>query len=578
MLKVSIIMTATIQHWDPSMSTIIENPCPDMSGDDSPHHTEASLCRMQADHIQRLHAIGAALSAEHDLDRLLVMILSQAKQFTHADGGTLYLKSDDDKQLEFTVVESDSLNIRMGGTHGQMAWTPIDLYTAGGTWNRKMVASLCALTGEVINIKDVYNQEGFNFEGTKAFDRKTGFRSRSMIVVPMKNHENEVIGVCQLINRQIPGTRTVIPFGPDDEQSTLSLASLAAVAITNAKLINDMRVLLEAFISSISSVIDAKSPYTGGHVRKVADLTMRMAEKINTTGHGIYGDVHFDFDQLNELKIAALMHDVGKIATPEYVVDKSTKLETICDRMELIRTRYEVIKRDMAIEWLKDRQTASDTGDRASVLEADRRYDLQLSELAEELTFLETANLASRRITAHDIDRIREIAGRAWNDNGVTKPLLSEEEVENLSIINGTLNRKEREIIRAHARMSLVMLGRLPFPKKLKRIPEIAGAHHEKLNGKGYPRGLSGETLSLESRILALADIFEALTASDRPYKDANTLTQVKTILQHMVTAGELDRDLVQFFYDRNIHLEYADKELMPDQIDTESRKTTEKG
>jgi len=514
-----------------------------------------TFAQKQADHIKKLNEIGAALSAENNLDKLLEMILAEAKNFTNADAGTLYMMTDDEKYLKFRVVETDSLGIKMGGTMGDITWPPLSLYKEDGSQNREMVAALCALEGEMINIEDVYEAKGFNFEGTKKFDQSTGYRSKSMLVIPMKNYENEVIGVCQLLNRKDNQTGEVTHFTGEDESSTSSLASQAAVAITNAKLINDLRNLLESFIKSIAAAIDAKSPYTGGHVRKVAEITMMVADAINNSKEGKYGDITYGYDRLNELRIAALMHDVGKITTPEYVVDKATKLETVYDRIKTVKTRFEVIKRDLQIEVLQGRLSQAE-------------LDTKIAELDEDFRFLEVSNIGGEFMSDDKIERIKKISQRKWIEDGIEKPLLDDDEIKNLTIRKGTLTEEEREKINDHARMSKEMLDKLPFPKKLRRVPEIAGSHHEKLNGKGYPQGLSAEQLSLESRILALADIFEALTASDRPYKDAKKLSEVAKIISFMVKDGELDPDLVKFFYDAKLHLKYAKNELKEEQID----------
>lgn len=522
----------------------------------------------QDEHISKMHEIGTALSAENNLDKLLEMILTHAKESTGADGGTLYLTSKDEKSLHFSVVQTTSLNIAMGGTLGEITWPPLELYHEDGNKNLEMVAAKCALEGKIINIDDVYETQEFNFEGTKKFDAGTGFRSKSMLVIPMKNYENEIIGVCQLINRIDNKTKKTIPFNNKDVEILSALASQAAVAITNTQLIQDLRLLLESFIKSIASAIDAKSPYTGGHVNKVAEITMLIVNELNDTKDGKYKDINYSHDQLNELRIAALMHDIGKITTPEYVVDKSTKLQTIFDRIEIIRTRYEVLKRDAEIEFLHQKMSAFENNKPDIIEELEKVLEDKLSKYDEDLKFLENSNVGGEFMSDDKIQRLEEISKHSFKLKNNEINLINSDELENLSIRKGTLTEDERQVINNHAQVSLDMLNVLPFPKKLHRVPQIAGGHHEKLNGKGYPLGLDASQLSLESRVLALADIFEALTACDRPYKDAKTLSQSMKIIDFMVKDGELDGDLVGFFNDKKLHLKYAKTKLKKEQID----------
>jgi len=522
----------------------------------------------QDEHIHKMHMIGTALSAENNLDKLLDMILTHAKESTNADGGTLYLMSKDELSLDFSVVQTTSLGIAMGGTKDKISWPALQLYHENGTKNVEMVAATCALEGKIINIDDVYETKEFNFEGTKKFDEGTGFRSKSMLVIPMKNYEKEIIGVCQLINRMDEKTGEVISFNDKDVELLSALASQAAVAITNAQLIQDLRLLLESFIKSIASAIDAKSPYTGGHVRKVAEITMIVVNAINEASDGKYADVTYSHDQLNELRIAALMHDVGKITTPEYVVDKSTKLETIYDRINVIKTRYEVLKRDANIEFLNAKIDALTNNKVDEIKSLEDTLKDTLAKYKDDLTFLEVSNIGGEFMSDEKIARLEEIAKQTFVQEGNVTSILDKDELQNIGIRKGTLTNDEREIINNHATVSLDMLNALPFPKKLRRVPEIAGGHHEKLNGKGYPLGLTADQLTLESRVLALADIFEALTASDRPYKDAKTLSEAIKIIDFMVKDEELDSDLVEFFYQKNLHLKYAKQELKDEQLD----------
>jgi HD-GYP domain-containing protein (c-di-GMP phosphodiesterase class II) len=505
--------------------------------------------------IRRLTRIGTALSAERDIQRLLELIVEEARKFTGADGGTLYTMSDDEQELHFAIVQTETLGIRMGGTGDRITWNPVRLQNADGAPNHGNVSAHVALTGVTVNIPDVYDAEGFDFQGTRQFDARTGYRSRSMLVVPMKNHENDIIGVLQLLNARSEESGEVIPFSYECQQMTESLASQAAVALSNNRLIHELENLMESFIRSIATAIDEKSPYTGGHVRRVAELTMEIARRINDAAEGPYAAVHFSEDELKELRIAAWLHDVGKVTTPEYVVDKATKLETIFDRIDLLRLRFELCAAQRGLLRV--------TGGPQSA-----EGEEIVKSLAEEHLFLTEANRGDERMTDERLNRVRAIAARTWELDGQARPLLSPEEVEKLSVRQGTLTAEERGVIQNHATVTYKMLSQLPFPKKLRRVPEYAAAHHETLNGKGYPRGIDERELSLQSRILALADIFEALTAKDRPYKKGKTLSEAMHILSMMAKDRHIDPDLFDLFTREGIHLDYARRELSPQQID----------
>ncbi|MDO9585807.1 MAG: HD domain-containing phosphohydrolase [Syntrophales bacterium] len=529
--------------------------------------------------IRKLTQIGAALSAEKNIDRLLEMIVDEARNFTHADGGTLYVMSDDETAINFAIVQNNALKIRMGGTGGKITWPPVPLKNPDGSPNYANVSAYAALSAKVVNIPDVYDAEGFNFQGTRKFDADTGYRSKSMLVVPLQNHENDIIGVLQLLNAQDSATGEVINFSYEYQQMTESLASQAAVALSNNRLIHDLENLLESFITTIATAIDEKSPYTGGHVRRVADLTLTIADRINKMADGVYANVYFNDDLLKELRIAAWLHDVGKITTPEYVVDKATKLESIYDRIETLKTRFEVLRRDHEIDVLKNRLMDASARPAASLeaaggskgkTEINEEIDTFVKGLEEDIGFLVNANTGGEFMADEMLARIKDIAARTWLHDGAPQPLLTENEVYNLTIRRGTLTNEEREIINNHARVTYKMLSRLPFPKKLRRVPDYAAAHHEKMDGTGYPHGLKGDELSLQSRILALADVFEALTAKDRPYKRGKTLSlsEALKIMTFMVKDGHIDKDLFELFIKEKIYLDYAQKELALQQID----------
>ena len=500
--------------------------------------------------IKKLTEIGTALSAERNLDRLLEMIVDEACKFTNADAGALYILSDDESELNFAIVQNNSLDLRLGGAGGEITWPAIKLKDAAGRVNIANVSAYVAVTGEPVNIADVYDTREFNFEGTKEFDSSTGYRSRSMLVVPLRNHENDIIGVLQLLNALDPATGEIISFPPGYEDMVLSLASQAAIALSNNRLIFDLENLLESFVRTIATAIDEKSPYTGGHVRRVAQLTMTMARKINNVRYGKFAGTQLSDDQLRELRIAAWLHDVGKITTPEYVIDKATKLEAVHDRIHDVKTRMELIKKDYLAKIIKN---AHDVKIASKIEELDKDYE-----------FLVEANSGSEFLDDDKIARIKEIAKHQWNNNGQSNPLLSDEEVYHLCIRSGTLTQEERSIVNNHVLVTQKILSHLPFPKKMRHVADYAAAHHEKLDGTGYPLGLKGDQLSLQSRIIAIADIFEALTAKDRPYKKGKSVTEALEIMGRMARNKHIDAELYELFVQEKIYEEYARNNSVP--------------
>jgi HD-GYP domain-containing protein (c-di-GMP phosphodiesterase class II) len=514
--------------------------------------------------LDQLNAIGASLSAERDINRLLEAILTAAKTITRADGGTLY-RLTEEKSLRFEIVRTSSLKYYLGGTTGNpVPFYPIQLYKDGKP-NQSMVAAQAALTGKTINIADAYTAEGFDFTGTRAFDAKTGYRSKSFLTVPMRNHQGETIGVLQLINAQDPGSGEIVAFSASDQRLAESLASQAAVALSNRMLINQLESLFESFISLINGAIDEKSPYTGGHCQRVPVLTMLLAEAVNETSEGPLADFRMTDQDRYELKIAGLLHDCGKVTTPVHVVDKATKLETIFDRVQLIDTRFEVLKRDLEIESLKRRATMS----RMDVAEDEARLREQLRRLDEDRKFLHACNIGSERMRDEDIEHVKRIARHRWRDvSGHEADFLTADEVRNLTIRAGTLTEEERKIINHHIVATIRMLEALPWPKHLTNVPEYAGGHHERMDGKGYPRGLTREQMSVQARCMGIADIFEALTAKDRPYKKGKTLSESLEILGKFKLNGHIDPDLFDVFVRRKVYRRYAEMFLDKEQID----------
>jgi HD-GYP domain-containing protein (c-di-GMP phosphodiesterase class II) len=384
----------------------------------------------------------------------------------------------------------------------------------------------------------------------------------------MRNHESEIIGVLQLINAISPETKEIVQFSDDDQQLLESLGSQAAIALSNRRLIRQLEELFESFVKLINTAIDDKSPYTGGHCERVPELTMMIAEAAThaQAGTPLHGFTMTEAEKY-ELRIAALLHDCGKITTPVHVVDKATKLQTIYDRIELIDTRFEVLKRDAEIALLRAELAAG--GDTAAIAKAQKNYADSTENFKSDREFLRKSNQGSEKMSDLDQDRVRIIAKYSWiNPAGEQADFLSTDEMENLTIRAGTLTAAEREIINHHIVSTLKMLESLQWPKHLKHVPEFAGGHHERMDGKGYPRGLVREQMSVQARMMGIADIFEALTARDRPYKHGKTLTESLTILGKFKQGGHIDPDLFDLFIREEVYLKYAKLFLDPVQID----------
>jgi len=495
--------------------------------------------------IERLTAIGIALSVEKDHDRLLETILFGAKELAGADAGTLYLLGADDC-LHFEIVVADSLGLAMGGKSGNpVTMKPVPLHDADGQPNRRNVVSFSALENHPINIEDAYRNVDYDFSGTRKSDAANGYHSQSFLSVPMSDHEDKLIGVLQLINAIDPETGAVTTFRKEDERLVLSLASQAAVALTRKRLIDGLENLLQSLVRLVATAIDEKSPYTGGHCRRVPELTMLLAHAVNADQEGPFRDVTLSEDDLHELEMAAWLHDCGKITTPEYVVDKRTKLETIFDRIELVDARIDLLAGGV------------------------QGGNLDKSELQEVRDFLHQVNVGGEFLSTEQAERIRQLAKIPLRGaDGRSRNLLTEDEVKNLCIAKGTLTDEERSTIQNHIVATISMLESLPFPDHLRNVPAIAGAHHERLDGKGYPKGLTAAELSLQARMLALADTFEALTAADRPYRTPLPLSKALGIVGNMSREGHLDPDLFRLFVDRKLYLDYAESYLIADQID----------
>ncbi len=504
--------------------------------------------------IEALTRIGIALSGESDINNFFKLVLEEAIKFTNADGGTIYTLSDDKQALDFTIIYTKSMNLHLGMADTAQ-WPSVPLYDDKCNKLFKNFASYVAHTGKPSSVKDAYDQEIFDNSGTKNYDLKNNYHSKSMAAIPMKDHENELLGVIQLINAY-DNKGNITHFTEEHLTMLSSLASQAAIAFTNKNLVEGLDNLLYQFIKSIAAAIDRKSEYTGGHIKRVASLSEMLADVIQKDSN-IYKDIHFTPDELHEISLSGWMHDVGKITTPIYVRDKAKKLETIMDRIEIVKTRFDMIS---AIIY-KD----------IELLKNDRKKEELIKlhdKLMEYKEFIIKVNTGGEFMRDEYIERIEEIYNFRYAANGKKYHLITEDEKKNLCIRKGTLLPEELEKMREHALVSHEMLSELTYPKKFKNLPLYAVSHHEKLNGKGYPFRKTADELPLQSRIIAVADLYEALTASDRPYKKGKTLTETLKIMAFMIKDGEIDKDLVELLIDSKLYLKYAKEFLKPEQID----------
>lgn len=511
---------------------------------------KSSTVSGDSDAYRSLLEIGAALSGFVDLDPLLEMILMSAKRLSAADGGTLYL-ADTDGCLHYKILHTSSLNLSLGGANGAPPnLPPISINNTGS------LAAYCARTKTSLSIPDIYLDTNLDFSGSRNFDLAHQYRTMSILGVPLIDHKGDAIGVLQLINAIDPETGKPIPFNAEARELCEALASQAAIAISNRALMTQLEDLFLALIKLINDAVDDKSPYTGGHCNRVPELTLMLAEATCVADYGPLRDFDMTRDDFYELRVAGLLHDCGKIVTPVHVVDKATKLETIFDRIALIDTRFEVLILQLEIALLKGEIDQVEHDSRRASYLANR-------------DFLRQANIGGERMQPEDIDRVHAIASERWQPVGEeSQPFLSENEVENLIIVAGTLTSAERDIINHHITATIRMLEALPWPKHLKNVTEYAGGHHERMDGKGYPKGLKREEMSVQARMMAIADVFEALTAADRPYKKGKPLSEALRIMSFLRNDQHIDPDLFDIFLREKVYERYANEFLPPEQID----------
>jgi HD-GYP domain-containing protein (c-di-GMP phosphodiesterase class II) len=505
--------------------------------------------------LSELNAIGIQLSAERNLDVLLETILTKAREITGSDAGSLYLVEDGPDgrpRLRFALAQNDSVEIPF-----RTVTLPLD---------GESVAGHVALAGEVVNLADAYEPPpGSPFKINRWFDEHARYRTKSMLVVPMRTPRGEMLGALQLINckgdRREPlrsaaeAEQHVRPYGDRHVRLAGSLASQAAVALANRRLYDSISELFEGFVKASVTAIEARDPTTSGHSFRVADLTVALAEAVDRTPLGAFRDVRFTAEELRELRYAALLHDFGKVGVREHVLVKSKKLypidlERIRHRIELLMSDLELAVTRRKLDWLGRRGKEGYTP-HAARLDAD--LAAALAELNEALDVVLTVNEPS--VQPQDFtSALLRITARSWEDHrGRRRTVLTPEEAGVLAITRGSLTEIERREIQQHVVHTFQFLAQIPWTREFRRIPEIAGSHHEKLDGSGYPFGFRAEQIPLQSRIMTIADIYDALTATDRPYKKAVRVEEALDTLRDEQRSGALDAALLDVFIEARI-------------------------
>jgi HD-GYP domain-containing protein (c-di-GMP phosphodiesterase class II) len=512
--------------------------------------------------VEELNRIGISLSETRDVEQLLALILKKVREITSADAGSLYLVERGGvsvngalqaPRLRFKLTQNDSM---------QFPFSEQSL-----PLTESSMAGYCALHGEVVELADAYHiPKSRPFQFNPVFDHDTGYRTRSLITLPMKNGKGEVLGVLQLINCKRNAKarltdsaavrRWVHPFPERAVRLGSSLASQAAVAYENSRLYQEIEDLFDGFANAAVKAIEQRDPTTSGHSQRVCAMTVALAEAIDHEPRGPYGDLRFSREQMKELRYAALLHDFGKVGVREEVLVKAKKLYPL--QFVRVLDRFDYIRRDLEA---RIAQQKVETLQSCSRKEAERRLRAldeearrTLGELDRYAEFISRANEPTILPTS-DFELLNEIAQKTYRDpRGAERPFLSSEEVRLLSIPRGSLDADERRQVEAHVVHSFNFLAQIPWTPEFRGIPEIARAHHEKLNGKGYPFGLNAEQIPVQAKMMTICDIFDALSASDRPYKRAIPTDRALDILKICVREEEIDPELFRVFLEAQVY------------------------
>jgi len=533
--------------------------------------------------IHELNQIGAALSAQHDLAKLLEMILTKSRAITNSDAGSLYLVEPVEEQEGATVhelppaedplsapaqklVKAEDTRKRLRFKLAQNDSVNIPFREAAMEISKSSIAGYVALTGEAVNIEDAYHlPPEVPYSINRKFDEDSGYRTKSILAVPMRNQKDEIVGVLQLINGKrdrltrltnlASVTQNVVTFDIRQQAIVQSLASQAAVALENSRLYQDIQTLFEGFVRASVIAIEARDPTTSGHSFRVANLTVALAECVDRADSGRFAAIKFTRDEMKEIRYASLLHDFGKVGVREEVLVKARKLYPA--QLDLIAQRFQFVKRSMQAEVLQKKLNYVLEKGREEFLAKLSDFDGELANNVKELDAYYETVLKSNEPTVlpeGNFERLTDIAARHFADmNGDDKSLLTEDEVRLLSIRKGSLDDSERLQIESHVVHTFNFLQQIPWTKEIRSIPEIARGHHEKLNGKGYPYKLGAPEIAIQTRMMTVSDIFDALSASDRPYKKAVSLERALEILGYAVKDGEIDGELFQMFKDARV-------------------------
>ena len=517
--------------------------------------TRGDLDRLSVE-LRDLNSIGVRLSAERDLKRLLELILTKAREITHSDAGSLYLVEESDtgdRRLRFTLTQNDSVDV------------PFEQFTI--PINGESVAGYVALTGQVVNLADAYHPPlGSTFKVNRAFDTQIGYRTKSMLVVPMKTQKEEIIGVLQLINckpdlqRRFASPaeieREVEPFGARYTDFAVSLASQAAVSLENSRLYENIQTLFEGFVKASVTAIESRDPTTSGHSFRVAELTVGLAEIVDRAPSGPYGDVHFSPDEMKEIRYASLLHDFGKVGVREEVLVKAKKLYP--NHLELIKQRVEIIRRGLELKYSRRKIEYLLQKGREQFAAHAETLDAELASFLAELDAGLSSVIVANEPSVMPEDfasAIQRFALQSFEDHlGRPQSIITPEEARVLAIPRGTLTETERKQIESHVVHTFQFLAQIPWTREIRNIPEIARSHHEKLNGSGYPYGMTGDQIPIQSKIMTISDIYDALTAADRPYKKATSVEQALDILDYERKAGNIDGTLLALFVEAQVY------------------------